>query len=58
MGVMTLPYDPAEDLTDRGAQEELLDEAFASGNVDFIVAAVSSVARVRGMSPSSVTSSR
>ena len=51
MGPMTLPYDPAEDLTDRSAEEELLEEAFASGNSNFIVVAISAVSRERGLTP-------
>ncbi len=51
MGPITLPYDPADDLTDRAAQEELLEEAFASGDSNFIVAAVSAVSRARGVTP-------
>jgi probable addiction module antidote protein len=50
MSIKTLPYDPAEDLTDQEAQNDLLEEAFASGDPAFIVVALGAVARARGMS--------
>jgi probable addiction module antidote protein len=49
MPVVTLPYDPAEDLSDPNEQAALLDEAFASGDAKFIAVALGAVARARGM---------
>jgi probable addiction module antidote protein len=50
MPTVTLPYDPAEDLSDTQEQAELLREAFASGEAQYITAALGAVARARGMS--------
>lgn len=50
MATKTLPYDPAEHLTDPVDQAELLNDAFASGNAAFIAQAVGTIARARGMS--------
>jgi probable addiction module antidote protein len=50
MTIKTIPYDPADDLTDEQDQVELLAEAFASGDQKFIAAALGAVARARGMS--------
>ena len=50
MPIKTIPYDPAEDLTDDDAQFELLEEAFASADAAFIAVALGAVARARGMS--------
>jgi len=50
MQIKTIPYDPAEDLTDDKDQVELLMEAFASGDQKFIATALGAVARARGMS--------
>ncbi len=49
MPTITLPYDPAEDLSDPGEQSSLLEEAFASGDSKFIAVALGAVARARGM---------
>ncbi|BBU64370.1 putative addiction module antidote protein [Methylosinus sporium] len=48
--IKTIPYDPAEDLTDDKDQVELLAEAFSSGDQKYIAAALGAVARARGMS--------
>ncbi len=42
-------FDPAEYLTDPEVQQELLDEAFATGDPGFIAHAIGTVARARGM---------
>ena len=49
MATATIPYDPAEDLSDPGEQAALLEEAFASGDSKFIAVALGAVARARGM---------
>ena len=50
MPVKTIPYDAAEDMAAPEDQAELLSEAFASGDAKFIVVALGTVARARGMS--------
>jgi len=50
MPIKTIPYDPAEDLADPQDQAELLAEAFASGEREYIAIALGVVARARGMS--------
>ncbi len=45
----TKPFDPARYLTSREAQQELLDDAFASGNAAYIADALGTIARARGM---------
>lgn len=42
-------FDPAKYLTDPEIQEELLEEAFASGDTAFIANALGTVARARGI---------
>src|ERR1700755_330139 len=46
----TLPFDPADHLTDPENQAELLNDAFESGNAAYIANALGTVARARGMS--------
>ncbi len=45
----TKPFDPAKYLTAPDAQQELLDDAFASGNAAYIADALGTIARARGM---------
>lgn len=49
MTIKTTPFDAAKYLTDPEDHEELLAEAFESGNEDFIKVALATVARARGM---------
>ena len=46
----TLPFDPAEHLTDLADQVELLTDALATGNAAYIANALGTIARARGMS--------
>jgi probable addiction module antidote protein len=50
MANKTLPFDPAEHLTDPDDQAELLNEALDSGNAVYIANALGTIARARGMS--------
>jgi len=50
MPIRTKPFVAAVHLTDAGAQAELLDDAFASGETGYIAHALGVVARARGMS--------
>lgn len=45
----TKPFDPARYLTSHEAQQELLSDAFASGNAAYIADALGTIARARGM---------
>lgn len=45
----TKPFDPAKYMTEPEAQQELLDDAFASGNAAYIADALGIIARARGM---------
>ena len=45
----TLPFDPADYLSDPEAQAELLSDAFESGDAAYITTALGTVARARGM---------
>jgi probable addiction module antidote protein len=46
----TLPFDPAEHLTNPADQAELLTDALATGNAAYIANALGTIARARGMS--------
>jgi probable addiction module antidote protein len=46
----TLPFDPAEHLTDPADQADLLNDALATGNAAYIANALGTIARARGMS--------
>jgi probable addiction module antidote protein len=46
----TLPFDPAEHLTDPADQVDLLTDALATGNAAYIANALGTIARARGMS--------
>ncbi len=50
MALKTIPFDAAEILDDEASQEELLADAFASGDATYITVALGTVARARGMS--------
>jgi len=45
----TKPFDPARHMNSLEAQQELLDDAFASGNASYIADALGVIARARGM---------
>jgi probable addiction module antidote protein len=45
----TLPFDAAQYLTDRESQVELISDALASGDANYIAVALGTVARARGM---------
>ena len=45
----TLPFDPADYFDTPEAEQELLDDAVASGDGRYIAAALGTVARARGM---------
>lgn len=47
--IQTRPFDPARYLDSIEAQQELLDDAFASGNAGYIADALGVIARARGM---------
>jgi len=47
--VKTTPFKPERYLKSRKAQQELLDDAFASGNAAYIADALGIIARARGM---------
>ena len=46
----TLPFDPADHLTDPADQAALLTDALATGNAAYIANALGTIARARGMS--------
>ncbi len=46
---LTKPFDPALYITTPEAQQELLDDAFASGDASYIADALGVIARARGM---------
>ncbi len=48
--VKTLPFDPADHLTSREDQAELLNEALDTGNPVYIASALGVMARARGIS--------
>ena len=50
MTIETSPFDAADHLQSRQSQQELLDDAFASGDPAYVAAALGTVARARGMS--------
>ena len=50
MTIETSPFDAADHLRSPQAQQELLDDAFASGDPAYVAAALGTVARARGMS--------
>ena len=50
MTIETSPFDAADHLQSPQAQQELLDDAFASGDPAYVAAALGTVARARGMS--------
>lgn len=45
----TKPFDPVKYMAEPQAQQELLDDAFASGNAAYIADALGIIARARGM---------
>ncbi len=47
--VKTIPFDAARYMTDPEDQQELLDDAFASGSASYIANALGVIARARGM---------
>ena len=47
--VKTEPFDPARYLTSAESQEELLNDALASGNASYVSRALGTIARARGM---------
>ncbi|MBN9541440.1 MAG: putative addiction module antidote protein [Reyranella sp.] len=49
MTIKTSPFDPADHLTSVEDQAELLSDAFASGNADYVANALRTIARARGM---------
>ena len=50
MTIETSPFDAADHLQSTQSQQELLDDAFASGDPAYVAAALGTVARARGMS--------
>lgn len=50
MAIKTVPFDPAEHLRSTEDQVELLNDAFATGDVAYIANALGTIARARGMS--------
>ena len=50
MAIKTLPFDPAEYITDPEDQAELLSDALDTGNAIYIANALGIIARARGMS--------
>ena len=50
MTIETSPFDAADHLQSPQSQQELLDDAFASGDPAYVAAALGTVARARGMS--------
>lgn len=50
MGIKTIPFDPAEYLRSPEDQAELLNDAFATGDVAYIANALGTIARAHGMS--------
>ena len=50
MTIETSPFDAADHLHSPQAQQELLDDAFATGDPAYVAAALGTVARARGMS--------
>lgn len=49
MAIETLPFDPAEFISTRQGQADLLADAFDSGDATYIANALGIVARARGM---------
>jgi probable addiction module antidote protein len=49
MSKTLIPYDPAEALTSNEAIDEIMKDAFESGNAGYIAYALGIVARARGM---------
>jgi probable addiction module antidote protein len=49
MTLETLPFDPADYLTDTAAQTELLTDALETGDAAYIANALGIIARARGM---------
>ena len=49
MAIKTTPFDPAEFLKTPEAQEELIADAFATGDAKYIANALGTIARARGM---------
>ena len=47
---LTEPFDPARFLASPEAQEELLNDALASGDAGYVAQALGVIARARGMS--------
>ena len=47
--VKTIPFDAARYMTSPESQQDLLDDAFASGNAAYIANALGIIARARGM---------
>jgi probable addiction module antidote protein len=47
--VKTIPFDASRYITSPEGQQELLDDAFASGNAAYIANALGVIARARGM---------
>ena len=50
MAIKAVPFDPAEHLRSTEDQVELLNDAFATGDVAYIVDALGTIARAHGMS--------
>lgn len=50
MAIKTLPFDPAEHLRSTEDQVDLLNDAFATGDVAYIANALGTIARAHGMS--------
>ena len=50
MTIETSPFDAADHLQSPQSQQELLDDAFATGDPAYVAAALGTVARARGMS--------
>jgi probable addiction module antidote protein len=50
MATKTIPFDPAEHLTDPADQAELLNDALDTGDAVYIANALGTIARARGMS--------
>ena len=50
MAIKTVPFDPAEHLRSTEDQVELLNDAFATGDVAYIANALGTIARAHGMS--------
>ena len=50
MAIKTVPFDPAEHLRSTEDQVDLLNDAFATGDVAYIANALGTIARAHGMS--------